>query len=272
MMQRENGMRKEAVEMLLVFEIGNTEIKMGVFRDDDLVAYWRMITGSRKTSDEYGITMLTMLQQKNITPGDIDSIVVSSVVPHIMHSFLNAVRRYIGKEPFQVAPGIKTGICIRCDNPKEVGADLIADVSAAYTLYGGPCLVVDFGTATKYEVITEDGAFVAAVIAPGLGISAEAMCKSAAQLPAIEIKKPKKILTANTIECMQAGLVYGYIGSVEYIITKIKEEMNQEMKVVATGGLGRVIVEETDVIDVYDPMLTLKGLRVIADKNKLKRQ
>ncbi len=255
--------------MLLVFDIGNTHIKMGVFKGEDLVISCRMTTASKKTTDEYGIDMTTMLREKGIDISKISRVIVSSVVPNIMYSFCKAIKNYIGIEPLVIAPGIKTGISIKTANPKDVGADLIADVAAAINYYKGACIVVDFGTATKYEVITADGEFIAAVISPGVGLMADVLCERAAQLPAITIKKPDTILTSNTVECMQAGIVYGYIGQVEYIVNKIKEEMNDpNMKVVATGGFGEIIASETKSIDIYDKNLTLKGLKVIADKNK----
>lgn len=255
--------------MLLVFDIGNTNIKLGVFNGEELVISCRMTTGIQKTTDEYGVDILVMLREKNIDPADIHKVIISSVVPNIMYSFCNAIKNYIGTEPIVVAPGIKTGVSIKTDNPREVGADLIADVAAANKYYGGPCIVVDFGTATKYEVLTEKGEFIACVISPGIGLMADVLCSRAAQLPAINIRKPDTILTSNTVECMQAGIVYGYIGQVEYIVAKIKEEMNNsDMKVIATGGFGKLIASETKCIDVYDKNLTLKGLKIIADKNK----
>ena len=255
--------------MLLVFDIGNTQIKMGVFKGEQLINSWRMTTATQKTTDEYGSTIGMMLQMAHIDIEQIHSVVISSVVPHIMHYFCNAVRRYIGCEPLVIGPGIKTGIAIKTENPKEVGADLIADVAAACKLYGSPCLVVDFGTATKFEVINEKGEFIAAVFSPGIGIAADALCSRAAQLPMIEIKKPERILNSNTTLCMQAGLVYGYNGQVKYIVEQIKKEMGiPDMQVVATGGFSKVFDGELSCIDVYDSNLTLKGLQIIASRNK----
>lgn len=254
--------------MLLVFDIGNTQIKMGVFKEEKLVASWRMTTGATKTSDEYGIDIRMLLECEGLHAHDFEQVVISSVVPHVMHSFCNAIRRYIQKEPLVIGPGIKTGVCIKTENPKEVGADLIADVAAACEIYGFPCLIVDFGTATKYEVINEKGEFVAAVFSPGIGIAADALCSRAAQLPMIEIKKPASILNANTVECMQAGLVYGYIGQVEYIVEQIKKEMGlPDLKVIATGGFSKIFAQEISCIDQYDAALTLKGLQIIAKRN-----
>lgn len=253
---------------ILVFDIGNTQIKMGVYDQTQLIASWRMTTAVNKTTDEYGVDIRMLLDYENIQPYSIDYVAVSSVVPALMHSFTGAVRRYLHKEPLVVGPGIKTGIRIKTANPAEVGADLICDVAAGLEKFGAPLLIVDFGTVTKYEVINRDREFVYAVFSPGLGISAKAMSDSAAQLPSIEIKKPKKILTSVTTECMQAGLVYGYIGQVKYIVDLIRKEMGiADMKVAATGGFGRLFGSELDQIDVYDSNLTLDGLRIIAERN-----
>jgi type III pantothenate kinase len=185
-----------------------------------------------------------------------------------MHALVGAINRYVGKNPLIVGPGIKTGIMITSDNPKEIGPDRIVDAVAAYVKYGGPILVLDFGTATTYDLVTEDGKFPVGITAPGIRISAKALWEDTAKLPEIEIKKPKSILATETISSMQAGLVYGQIGQTEYIIKKVKEETGYEnLKVVATGGLGRIIASETDTIDVYDSFLTLDGLKIIYDKN-----
>lgn len=254
--------------MLLVFDIGNTNIKMGVFDKDKLVTSIRMTTGIKKTTDEYALSITSMLYMKGINLKDIDRAIVSSVVPNINYSICKAIKKYVGCEPFLLGPGAKTGVSIKTENPKETGADIIADVAAVGNIYGGPAIVVDFGTATKYEVINEKNEFIAAVISPGVGLMTDALSSRTAQLPAITIKKPETILAANTVACMQAGVVYGYIGQVEYIVSKIKEEMHApDMKVVATGGFGDVIAGETSCIQIYDKDLTLKGLKIIADKN-----
>jgi type III pantothenate kinase len=201
---------------------------------------------------------------------DIKDVIVASVVPNIMYSFNNGIIKYLNKLPVIVGPGIKTGISIHIDNPKELGADRIVDAAGAFYEYGGPVLVIDFGTATTYDVVTEKGVFIGAIISPGIKICANALWQKAAKLPEIEIKKPESILGKNTINSMQSGLVYGYIGQVEYIIKKVKKEMNiSNMKVVATGGLAKIIYNETNEIDIYDKTLTLKGLKVIYNKNKV---
>lgn len=254
--------------MVLVVDIGNTNIVVGVYNGDNIVGSWRMVTRSEKTSDEYGIFILNLLNYNNISQKDIKSAIVSSVVPNVMHSFENALKKYFSIEPIIVGPGIKTGITISTDNPREVGSDRIVGLVAAYHMYGGPLIVIDFGTATTYDVLSDKGEFKYGITSPGIQISADALWQKTAQLPSVEIKKPSSILAKNTITSIQAGLVYGYIGQVEYIVKKIKEEMNiDQMKVVATGGLGRIISDETDVIDVYDSQLLFKGLKIIHDKN-----
>lgn len=256
--------------MVLVVDIGNSNIVVGVYEKDEIIGSWRMVTRSEKTSDEYGIFILSLLSYNSIDYKDIKSVIVSSVVPNLIHSFQNAMKKYFNIEPLIVGPGIKTGIIINTDNPREVGADRIVDLVAAYEQYGGqgPLIVIDFGTATTYDVVSEKGEFKYGITSPGIQITADALWQRTAQLPSIEIKKPDSILAKNTITSMQAGLVYGYIGQVEYIVKKIKEEMNNKhMKVVATGGLGRMMADETSAIDIYDSQLLLKGLKIIHDKN-----
>lgn len=256
--------------MILVMDIGNTDIVMGVMEEEQLLMSFRLMTQTPRTSDEYGVTIIGMLNQKGIKKEKIKAVIIASVVPDIMYSLSNSIRKYFGIKPMIVGPGIKTGLAIRTDNPREVGADRIANCVAAYDLLGGPCLAIDFGTATTYDVVNEKGELIAAITSPGLRICADALWQRAAQLPHIEIKKTKSILDAkNTITSMQTGLVYGYIGQVEYIINKVKEELEApDMKVVATGSLTKIIKEGTDVIDVYDPLLTLKGLAKIYHKNR----
>lgn len=256
--------------MLLLIDVGNTNIVIGIMREDELIGSWRIATQTPHTSDEYGITMIHFLDQKGIAVEDVKDIIMSSVVPDIMYSLKNSFRKYFKKEAIIVGPGLKTGIDIRTDNPKEVGADRIVNVVAGYEIYGGPTMVIDFGTATTYDVVTAKGEFIAGITSPGIRICADALWQRAAQLPKFEIKRPKSVLDAkNTITSMQSGLVYGYIGQVEYIARKAKEELGVEkLTVIATGGLGKIIQEGTEVIDAYDPLLTLKGLKMIYEKNK----
>lgn len=256
--------------MLLVIDVGNTNITLGVFEGTKLEASFRMTTKVPRTSDEYGVFICELIQQhRNIELEQIDDVIISSVVPNIMYSLTSSIIKYFGITPLTVGPGTKTGIKIVTDNPKEIGADRIVDSVAGYELYGGPVIVIDFGTASTYDLILEDGSFVAGITAPGILTAAKAMWQDAAKLPRIEIKKPDSILAKETISSMQAGLVYGCIGQTEYIIQKIKEEIKiDNIKAVATGGLGKIIADATDMIDIYDPILTLQGLRLIYDKNK----
>jgi type III pantothenate kinase len=256
--------------MVLVVDIGNTNIVIGVYKGNELVGNWRIVTRNEKTSDEYGISILSLLSYNDINHKNINSAIVSSVVPNVMYSFENALKKFFDIEPIVVGPGVKTGITIITDNPREVGADRIVALVAARELYskGDTIIAIDFGTATTYDVVNEKGEFRYGITSPGIQISADAMWQRTAQLPKIEIKKPDSILAKNTVTSMQAGLVYGYIGQVEYIIKKIKEELhNENIKVVATGGLGRLISDGTSEIDIFDPHLIFKGLKIIHDKN-----
>ena len=239
--------------MLVVIDVGNTNITLGVYNQDELIANFRLTTKMQRTSDEFGITILSFFRTKDINPLSIEAVLISSVVPKVMHSLTNGIRKYFNLEPMIVGPGVKTGISIKTENPKEVGADRIVDIAAAYHIYGGPALVIDFGTATTYDYVNEFGEFEFGVTSPGIEICAQALWTQAAKLPEIEIKKPESIVCRNTITSMQGGLVFGYIGQTEYIIKKVKEQVGKDLKVIATGGLGRIIFNETDMIDVYDP-------------------
>ena len=255
--------------MILVIDVGNTNVTLGVYDGEELKATFRMMTKTPRTSDEYGVMISTLLGTKGIRSKQIEGTIIASVVPDVMHSLTGGIVRYIGTRPLIVGPGVKTGIRVVTENPKATGADRIVNVVAAYEKYGGPVLALDFGTATTYDLVTEDGRFMACVIAPGIRISSEALWTQTAKLPNIEIRKPKTILAQDTISGMQAGLVYGQIGQMEYIIRKMKEESGlKDMKVVATGGLGRLFSQETDAIDIYDSSLTLDGLRIIYEKNR----
>lgn len=257
--------------MLLAIDVGNTNITIGTFVKDDITAAFRMTTKVSRTSDEFGVMIAGMLSSKGISAADIEAAIISSVVPNVIYSLSSAIIKYFEITPVLISPGIKTGIKIACENPKEVGADRIVDCAAAYTIYGGPIIVIDYGTATTYDVVTEDGSFIAGITAPGIMSSAKALWGEAAKLPEIEVVKPDSILAKNTVTSMQAGLVYGQIGQTEYIIRQIKKELgHKEIKVVATGGLGRIIMKETSLIQEYDPNLTLKGLNIIYQKNQKK--
>ncbi len=255
--------------MILVIDVGNTNITFGVFRGEELLSSFRMMSKTDHSSDEYGIQLLQMLELNGVKKEEIEGVMIASVVPQVMHALVNAIVKYIGKKPYIVGPGIKTGIKVVIDNPREVGPDLIVDAVAAYEIYGGPVLVIDYGTATTYVPINDKGEFFAGVVSPGIRISAKALWEGTAKLPEIEIKKPDSILARETISSMQAGLIYGQIGQSKYIINEMKRESGlPDMKVVATGGLGRLISELTDEIDIYDPILTLRGLQILYEKNR----
>lgn len=253
--------------MLLAIDVGNTNITIGVFREEALEGTFRMTTSIPRTSDEYGVAIGQILETNGIPKNEVKDAIIASVVPAVMHSLVSGVIKYFGIYPVIVEPGIKTGIKVVTENPKQIGADRIVDAAGAYELYGGPVLVLDYGTATTYDLISAEGAFVSGVTAPGVRISAKALWNDAAKLPEIEIKKPESILARETISSMQAGLVYGQIGQTEYIVKHMIEESGYEnVKVVATGGLGGMIAQETNCIDVYDPNLTLQGMRFIYNK------
>lgn len=253
--------------MLFAIDVGNTNITVGLFDGSRLLNTFRLTTGISRTSDEYGLFLGDWLRDKNMSADDIDAVIIASVVPNVMHSLVNGIIKYLHVNPIIVAPGIKTGINVTIPNPKALGADRLVDAVAAYELYGGPVIVVDFGTATTHDLVLADGSFHSGVTSPGIRLAAKALWEGAAKLPEIEISKPETILARDTVTSMQAGVFYGYIGQTEYIITKMKEESKlEDIKVIATGGLGKIISENTDKIDIYDPNLTLQGLRLIYEK------
>lgn len=257
--------------MLLVIDIGNTNITIGIYRENHLVGKFRMTTRMERTSDEYGSMLHSYLQASHLRIEDVKDVIISSVVPKINYSFSSSIIKYFNIRPLFVGPGIKTGINIQIDHTSTLGADRLVDAAGAYYTYGGPCLVIDFGTATTYDVVTDKGTFIGGTIAPGVGIEASVLSSMAAQLPEIELVKPKHVIGKNTVCSMQSGVVYGYIGKTEYIIKKTQEEYGQKLKVISTGGLGKLIANETELIDIYDQDLTFKGLKIIYDKNKKDR-
>ena len=253
---------------ILVIDVGNTNITYGVYVGEELTGTYRMMSKESHTSDEYGVLITQILTLNGVDVSAIEGAIISSVVPNVMHALTSAVVKYLNCTPIIVGPGIKTGIVITSDNPREIGPDRIVDIVAAYERYGGPTLVLDFGTATTYDLVNEKGEFGVGITAPGIRISAKALWEDTAKLPEIEIKKPKSILARETVTSMQAGLMYGQIGQTEYIINQVKKETGyKNLKVVATGGLGRIISDETKSIDVYEASLTLEGLKILYEKN-----
>lgn len=258
--------------MLLAVDVGNTDITFGLFEGMTLTTRFRFTVQVPRTSDEYGELICNILVQKGYSPKDITEVIIASVVPKMMYSFNSGIIKYLDCKPVVVGAGTKTGILIKTANPKEIGPDRIVDAVGAYELYGGPIIVVDYGTATTYDLVTEDGVFLGGVISPGIRISANALWNNTANLPEIEIKCPGVVIAKETVSSMQAGLFYGTIGQTEYMIRKIKDESGLDnIKVVATGGLGKIISESTDEIQVYDSDLTLKGLMLIYEKQKIKK-
>lgn len=254
--------------MFFAIDVGNTNIKVGIFDGKNLITTFRMNSQIVHTTDEYGLMLKQIPEVQGIDLTKIEGAIISSVVPKVMESLHNAIVKYFGIKPIIVGPGIKTGIKLTSSNPKEVGADRLVDVVSGYEKYGGPLLVIDFGTATTYNLVTADGSFSVGITAPGVKISAKALWEDAAKLPEIEIKKPSSILATETVTSMQAGLIYGQIGATKYIIEQVKKEMGYDnLKVVATGGMGSIISPEVEEIDYYDINLTIDGLRILYEKN-----
>ena len=250
-------------------DVGNSTIVLGVYKEDVCIRSWRIATDRQKTSDEYAVLIRSMFADEGISFSDIKGISVSSVVPPIMHTLEQMCKVYLGQKALVIGPGVKTGLNILYENPREVGSDRIANAVGALTHYGSPVVIVDFGTATTYCYINDKEQYVGGAIAPGMAVAAEALYMRASKLPKIELAKPKNILGRNTIHAVQAGTFYGYIGQVEGIISRIYKEAKVTTKpvVVATGGLAELLAPETSMIDVVDPFLTLKGLKAIYEKN-----
>lgn len=255
--------------MLLVIDVGNTNIKYGVWKDDTMLASFRVSSRISRTADEYGSVLVNLLDNSGIKKTDVDGIIVSSVIPTLNYTICHMCEYFFGISPLMVGPGIKTGLNIKVENPKEVGADRIVNSVAAYKKYGGPVIVIDFGTATTFNVVDGSGAFIGGVIAPGIKTSLSGLVSSTAQLPMIELVPPKKAVAKNTEANMQAGIIFGFSGLVDNIVGKIKKELGDDgVKVVATGGLGEIIAKETKSISLVDRTLTLFGLKLIYDLNK----
>lgn len=254
--------------MIFVLDVGNTNTVLGVYDEDILKYHWRIETNRHKTEDEYGMVIKSLLQHEGLSFDQFDGIIISSVVPPIMFALERMCKKYFGVKPLIVGPGIKTGLNIKYENPREVGADRIVNAVAGIQEYGSPLIIVDFGTATTYCYINEDKQYMGGAIAPGINISTEALYSKAAKLPRIEISRPEGIIGKNTVSAMQSGILYGYVGQVEGIVNRIKAQSNLEPTVIATGGLATLIANESTVIDVVEPFLTLKGLQLIYKRNR----
>ncbi|MFI3173656.1 MAG: type III pantothenate kinase [Bacillota bacterium] len=258
--------------MILVIDVSNTTTTLGIFDKDTLISSWRLSTTSSRSSDETGILFNSLFQHSTADLTDVEDVVISSVVPDLMHSLINAIRKYLKKNPLIVSSGLKTGIKLSMENPKEMGTSRIVNMVAAREICDGDVLVINYDTATTFDVVDQKGEFVTGFTAPGLQTCAEALYQKAANLPKFEIKRPDSLITKNTIDSMQCGLVIGHIGETLYLIDLIKKELNMpDIKIIATGGLARVIDETEEIFDVYDPYLTLHGLRLLFEKNERKR-
>jgi type III pantothenate kinase len=273
--------------MLLAVDVGNTNTVLGLYRLDgdaglpskdtvsgdrqDLAAHWRIATHRAQTVDEFGVFFVNLFEMHDMSPKQVSHIIISSVVPPLDSTLRQMCETYFDVQPLFVEPGIKTGMPVLVDNPTELGADRIADCIAAVEKYGGPCVVVDFGTATKFEVISERGEYLGGAIAPGLGLSADALFSRAARLSRVEIKRPSKVVGTNTVGHLQSGLYYGYIGLVDGILERIFAELGQKPRVIATGGLARMVAADSHYISEIDDLLTLDGLRILFERNRTQR-
>jgi type III pantothenate kinase len=256
--------------MLLTIDIGNTNITFGVYniKEKTLKCNWRIKTDHGRLSDEYGIIMLGLMRHEKLNFDQILGVVIASVVPPLTQVFKQMVERYVYQTPLIVEAGIKTGVKIRYDSPRDVGADRIVDAVAAFSLYGGPACIVDFGTATTFDAISEQGDYLGGAIAPGISISAEALFSRTSKLPRVDLVRPPKAIGRNTVQAIQSGLIFGYVGMVEGMVTRYKEELGEQTLVIGTGSLAEVIAKETEAIDVVNPWLTLEGLRIIWEMNQ----
>ena len=253
--------------MLLVIDVGNTNVTLGLFKGDTLGSHWRLATDHARMPDEYGLQFQGLLHNAGHTIKDLKAICLASVVPQLTGRVVQACQEYLEKDPFIVDVGIRTGIKVRYEDPKAVGADRIADAVAVMYLYGGPACVIDFGTATTFNALTRDGEYLGGAITAGIHLATEALFVRAAKLPRIDLQRPPSIIGRNTVHAMQSGLLFGYVSMVEGMVERFRKELGADMKVIATGGLAAIVAQETDVIQIIAPWLTLEGLRILWDLN-----
>ena len=254
--------------MIFTMDVGNTNIKMGLFNGKELIKYWRLSTNRTNTSDEYGILVTSLFQTDGLSRDQVNGIMISSVVPTVNFTIEHMCNDYFGITPLFVMPGIKTGLNIQYDNPQALGSDRICNAVAAQSCYGTPCIYIDFGTATTFGVVNEKGSFVGGCICPGIKIASEALVHGTSKLPNFELVWPETVIGRNTISNLQSGMLYGFVGQVEYLVKRMKQELKRDdAVVVATGGMARMIAEQTDAINYVDSLLTLKGLRLIYERN-----
>ena len=253
--------------MLLVFDIGNSNIVLGAYKGEQLLRHWRISTDRQKTGDEYGLLINNLFEHHKLNVKDIQAIIISSVVSPLVVPISKMCKRYFNIEPLIVGPGIKTGIRLKYENPREIGADRIVNAVGAYEKFGGPLIIIDFGTATTFCAIDDNGDYLGGAIAPGIGISTEALFQRAAKLPRIELVTPKSVICRNTVASMQSGIIFGFTGQVDEIVRRMKEELGKDAKVVATGGLANLIAKQSKAIDIVEPFLTLDGLYILYKRN-----
>ena len=254
--------------MLLCLDIGNTNITLGLYRDETLGPSWRLNTDHERMPDEYGMLVLNLLQHAGFGPQDIDGVAIASVVPPLTGKWIEVCRTYLDHDPLIIDAGVKTGVRIHYDDPRSVGPDRIANAVAVNQIYGGPACVVDFGTATTFDAVSSEGDYLGGAIAPGIGIAMDALFQRTARLPRIDLARPPDAIGHSTIHSIQSGLVFGYVGLIEGIVARFKSELGPDTKVIGTGGLVETILRETDVIQIQAPWLTLDGLRLIYEMNK----
>lgn len=261
--------------MLLAFDVGNTNIVLGVFKDGRMITNWRLETDNNKSADEYGMIVSQLFKYEGLKVENVKDVIISTVVPSVLYTLQHLSVKYFHRKAIVIGPGIKTGLVVKYDNPKQVGSDRIVNAVAAHAKYGGPLIIIDFGTATTFCAVSEKAEYIGGTIAPGLKISSEALFEKTSKLPKVELEEPGRVICRNTINSMQSGLVYGHMGMVDYIVKKMKQELleyshseNKEVKVIATGGLASMIDSGIDCIDHVDKMLTLEGLQLIYEKNK----
>ena len=254
--------------MLLAIDIGNTNIKLGIFDGERLKATWSLATGIHRTSDEYGGLLLNLMERKKISPSKVIGVALCSVVPPLLPTFVELCKKYLDTKPLVVEAGVKTGMRIRLDNPREVGPDRVVNAVAAQYLYGKPVIIIDLGTATTFDVVSQHGDYLGGAIAPGIVVATEALYTRTAALPRIGLSRPRQVIGKNTVAAMQSGIIFGYIGLIEGMIQRIEQELGSKAKVVATGGQASLLAQETPAIEIANPDLTLIGLRLIYEMNK----
>jgi len=254
--------------MLLAIDIGNTNIKVGIFDGDKLKATWSLATGIHRTSDEYGGVLINLMERKKIPPSKVTGVALCGVVPPLLSTFVELCREYLNTKPLVVEAGVKTGMRIRLDNPREVGPDRVVDAVAAQNLYGKPVIIIDLGTATTFDVVSKEGDYLGGAIAPGIIMATEALYTRTAALPRIGLSRPKQVIGKSTISAMQSGIIFGYIELIEGMIRRIEQELGGKAKVIATGGQSHLLAQEIPAIEVVNPDLTLIGLRLIYEMNK----